>query len=262
MFNFEKYIADARFAPYQASRATLRQQQELYLWNIELSQEMNKVISHAEIFLREAIDQQLRRWNSAQPRVSGNKKVAKYDPRYRDQGGSEEWLKYPSRKISNLIFSKRGKQIVSEYDSAFKRAYKDLGSRVLSHPRYQAKVTHDDVLAHVTLGAWRKLLPDGRLKTSAPLKPHQVRTKNSQLDLWGQALCRAFPYENNPYVVSYRVTQMHVVRNRVAHHESLLNMNVGQVHRAMIRLVRAINPDLGSWLANESQVMECWKRCP
>jgi len=55
---------------------------------------------------------------------------------------------------------------------------------------------------------------------------------------------------------------MHVVRNRVAHHESLLNMNVGQVHRAMIRLVRAINPDLGSWLANESQVMECWKRCP
>ena len=71
-----------------------------------------------------------------------------------------------------------------------------------------------------------------------------------------------FPYESNPYVISYRVTQMHIVRNRVAHHESLLNMDVGQVHRAMIRLVRAINPDLGSWLANESQVMECWRRRP
>ena len=193
MFNFEKYIADARFAPYQASCTTLQQQQELYLWNIDLSQEMNKVISHAEIFLREAIDQQLRRWNSAQQRFPENEKFAKHDPRRRAQGGSEEWLKYPSRKISNLIFSRRGSLMVSEYDSAFKRARKDLRSRVLSHPRYQAKVTHDDVLAHVTLGAWKKLLPDGRLKTSAPLKPHQVRTKNSQLDLWSQALCRAFP---------------------------------------------------------------------
>lgn len=262
MFNFEKYIADARFAPYQASRVTLQKQRELYLWNIDLSQEMSKVISHAEVFLREAIDQQLRQWNLAQPKVPGKKNYPKHDPRRRDQGGSEEWLKYPSRKISNLIFSQRGKQIVSEYDSALKRAHKDLGARVLSHPRYQAKVTHDDVLAHITLGAWKKLLPDGRLNTSKRLKPYQVRTKNSQLDLWNQAICQAFPYEDNPYVISYRVTQMHIVRNRVAHHESLLNMDVGQVHRAMIRLVRAINPDLGSWLANESQVMECWKRCP
>lgn len=52
---------------------------------------------------------------------------------------------------------------------------------------------------------------------------------------------------------------MHVARNRVAHYESLLNM---RVHRATVRLVGAIDPQLGSWLANESQVVECWKRRP
>lgn len=63
MFSFENYIAPERFAPYKATYTSLQQQRELYLWNSELSQEMNKAIGHAEIFLREAIDQQLRTWN-------------------------------------------------------------------------------------------------------------------------------------------------------------------------------------------------------
>ncbi|MEV7801309.1 hypothetical protein AB0O14_19685 [Microbacterium foliorum] len=268
MFSFEKYIASERFAPYQRAHTSVQQQRELYLWNIELSQELNKTIGHAEIFLREAIDQQLRSWNLNQPVVPGliqdqtGRSLHRQDPRRRTSGGSEEWLKHPSRKISNLILSKRGHRFVSEYDSAFTRAQKDLNARVLSHPRHGAAVTHDDVLAHITLGTWKRLLPDGRLNTTARLNRDQVRTKNSQLDLWVQALSHAFPYERNPYVVSYRLTQIHVARNRVAHHESLLNMQVRQVHRATVRLVGAIDPQLGSWLANESQVIECWKRRP
>lgn len=268
MFSFENYISSARFTPYQTTHSSPKRQRELYLWNSDLSQEMNKAIGHAEIFLREAIDQQLRRWNLNQPLVLGATKNQKgnplrhNDPRRRSSGGTEEWIKHPSKKIANLIFSKRGNRLISEYDSAFTRAQKDLNARVLSHPRHGADVTHDDVLAHITLGTWKRLLPDGRLNTTAHLNRDQVRTKNSQLDLWNEALRHAFPYETNPYVMSYRLTQIHVARNRVAHHESLLNMNVREIHRATVRLVGAIDPQLGSWLANESQVMECWKQRP
>lgn len=167
----------------------MQQQRQLYLWNIELSQELNKTIGHAEIFLREAIDQQLRIWNLAQPVMPGlehdqaGRAIHQRDPRRRTSGGSEEWLKYPARKIAHLILSKRGNRFVSEYDSAFTRAQKDLNAKVLSHPRHGATVTHDDVLAHITLGTWKRLLPDGRLNTTAHLNRDQVRTKNSQLDL-------------------------------------------------------------------------------
>lgn len=268
MFSFENYMASERFAPYKSARPTAVQQRELYLWNSQLSQEMNKAIGHAEIFIREAIDQQLRAWNLKQPQRPGSTHnqtgapLHRRDPRRRPSGGSEEWLKHPSQKLANLIFSKRGNRLISEYDTAFFRAQQDLNARVLSHPRHGAAITHDDVLAHITLGTWKHLLPDGRLNTSDPLNRDQVRTKNSQLDLWNQALSLAFPYESNPYVISYRLTQMHVVRNRVAHHESLLNMGVPEIHRATVRLVAAIDPQLGSWLANESQVIECWKQKP
>lgn len=267
-FNFEDYIASERFAPYKSSSALLESQRALYLWNCELSLEMSRAIGHAEIFLREAIDQQLRSWNLLQTRTAGvthtqaGQPLPGTDPRRRAAGGSEEWLKYPAQKLANLLLSKRGSRVVSEYDSAYTRAQKDLNARVLSHPRHGAPITHDDVLAHITLGTWKRLLPDGRLNTSAPLKSHQVRTKRSQLDLWEQALCKAFPYEPNPYVVSYRLTQIHIARNRVAHHESLLNTNVREIHRATVRLVASIHPDLGSWLANESQIIECWRKRP
>lgn len=72
MFSFENYMAAERFAPYKSARPTAAQQRELYLWNSQLSQEMNKAIGHAEIFIREAIDQQLRAWNLKQPQCPGS----------------------------------------------------------------------------------------------------------------------------------------------------------------------------------------------
>ena len=109
MFSFEKYIASERFAPYQRAHTSVQQQRELYLWNIELSQELNKTIGHAEIFLREAIDRKLRIWNLVQPVVPGlehdqaGRVIHQRDPRRRTSGGSEEWLKYPARKIANPV---------------------------------------------------------------------------------------------------------------------------------------------------------------
>lgn len=126
-FNFEDYIASERFAPYRSFSSSLESQRALYLWNCELSLEMSKAIGHAEIFLRESIDQQLRRWNRLQPAINGSthnqagQPLHHSDPRRRAAGGSEEWLKHPSQKLANLLLSKRGNRIVSEYDSAYTR---------------------------------------------------------------------------------------------------------------------------------------------
>lgn len=88
MFSFENYIAAERFAPYKIARATAAQQRELYLWDSQLSQEMNK-----------AIGQQLRIWNrnqSHQPGATHNRagdSLHRKNPRRHPSGGSEELLK-------------------------------------------------------------------------------------------------------------------------------------------------------------------------
>lgn len=270
MFDFEKFIAPARFEPYANARPAIDDQRALYLWNRELAQELNRIIGHTEVFIREAIDRQLRDWNLVQPRSAGrthNKEgvaLSSKDPRRRHGGGTTEWLKYPAPTLSNLLLSEGKDGFKSEYNGAMRRAQNVFRSRSASHPRFGAAITHDDLLAHLTLGAWVRLLPEGRLriKTDMELGDRKRQIKKSQLDLWGEALCRAFPFEENPYVISHRLSQICVARNRVAHQESLLNTDVPRIHRAAIRLALAIDPGLGSWLANESKVIECWKRQP
>ena len=156
MFSFENYMAAERFAPYKSARPTAVQQRELYRWNSQLSQEMNKAIGHAEIFIREAIDQQLRAWTLKQPQRPGSTHnrtgapLHRRDPRRRPSGGSEEWLKHPSQKLTNLIFSKRGNKLISEYDTAFFRAQQDLNARVLSRPRHSAAISTTVITAAST----------------------------------------------------------------------------------------------------------------
>lgn len=268
MFNFEKFIATARFAPYINARSDVEAQRALYLWNCELAQELSCTIGHIEVFVREAIDCQLRDWNERQPLAPGRTHsetgipFSVDDPRQRPGGGTSEWLKYPAPRLANLILTKRGKSFASEYDTALARAEKDLELRRSSHPRFGAEITHDDVIAHMTLGTWVRLLPEGRFNSDGRLKNSRNKRKKSQLHLWSEALSSAFPFEENPYVISHRLSQGRVARNRVAHQESLLNTDVPRIHRAAIRLALAIDPGLGSWLANESKVIECWKRQP
>ncbi|PUB25311.1 hypothetical protein C8K30_10755 [Promicromonospora sp. AC04] len=43
-------------------------------------------------------------------------------------------------------------------------------------------------------------------------------------------------------------------RNRVAHHEPLIDLDVQAYHRTMVRLLRAIDPVLGDWFSGASPV--------
>lgn len=50
------------------------------------------------------------------------------------------------------------------------------------------------------------------------------------------------------------VDRLHGMRNRVAHHEPLILTDLIAYHRIAARLVRAIDSDLGSWVAGVSRI--------
>lgn len=265
-YPFEAHMAPARFASYASWSPNKEAQRALYLWNIELAQALNTTLGHVEVFLRHAIDTQLRTWNSQQPYLDPMPEVHPRDPRYRYGGASEEWLKHPAKELATLIITGRGRK-TSPYDTAYQRAVADQSNRIATHPRYGHTVNYDDILAHTTLGLWGRLLPDARYRTD-PSNPRYLsrdkqRIRDAQIKLWNESIKNAFPHQNAyPYLISHRVNQVSTARNRIAHQESLLNVDVKKVFRSAVRLTQAIDPALGSWVAGTSRVMQVYAKKP
>ena len=62
------HITGARLATYLAATGSdVRAAVTLYRWNIELAGAVYEALGIAEVFLRNAVDAQLRIWNVAQP---------------------------------------------------------------------------------------------------------------------------------------------------------------------------------------------------
>ncbi|SER71229.1 Abi-like protein [Corynebacterium cystitidis DSM 20524] len=68
-------------------------------------------------------------------------------------------------------------------------------------------------------------------------------------ELWRQTLHRAFPYgSGNRKEVSALVERIRKFRNRVAHHDSLLQVDIGFEMEAVFRLASFINKDAAGWM--------------
>lgn len=93
-------------------------------------------------------------------------------------------------------------------------------------------MTHDDVLAQMSLGVWRYLLPSNSNKTKQRL--------------WTEATAAAFPHwrgDWNPQSIVSRVANAHELRNRVAHLEPLHRYDLRRVRRDMRSVCHAVGPD-------------------
>ena len=189
------------------------------------------------------MDAQLRSWNAAQPPRSGS------------QPYTAEWIENPAKPLWEVLNPKqRGGNRYSAYQTALERATADRNTRLATHARRAAPVTHDDLVAHLTFGTWVGLLP--RRQLSGHLGPA------GNVVLWNQALMRAFPNHQNPTVISYWLSGLRLVRNRVAHMESLLDVDAIRVNRTAIRLLRAVDSTLGDWLSGISRVGQVAGRRP
>jgi hypothetical protein len=101
-------------------------------------------------------------------------------------------------------------------------------------PELQGKV-----IAELTFGFWRYVL-------AAPY----------QSTLWAPALRHAFPYLNpaRRAPVYQLVDRLNSVRNRIAHHEPIHQLNIAARHKEVLLAANWIDPAAAAWIAETSRV--------
>ena len=76
-------------------------------------------------------------------------------------------------------------------------------------------------------------------------------------DLWRTEIRRVFPHlprDGSRKTVQASVRSVNAFRNRVAHHEPILKLDVNAVHAEMGRLVALICPQTSAWMRHHSTV--------
>lgn len=83
-------------------------------------------------------------------------------------------------------------------------------------------------------------------------------------DLWRAALSKALPGadRNLRKSVAGKLERLRPFRNRLAHHDSLLNQDIMFHLDAMLTLVEWISPDARSWLEAHERVTDVYRRRP
>lgn len=210
-------ITPQRLAPYVAETDTLSGAIQLYRWNTELSGAVYEALHVFEVFLRNAIDEKLCHWNAAQ-----------LDPAH-GRPHSSDWLLDPATPLDRIA----GRDI----PDARRRASKSTRRR----PHGQRDPRHEDILAAMSLGTWRFVLPG--------------RNDAGKQKIWNEALQGAFPHlTRTPLQLERAVDGVYRLRNRVAHLEPLINSNVPAQLTNMRTVIGAIDPQLLSWFSSTERI--------
>ena len=165
----------------------------LYQWNIDLSGAVYEALHVFEVVLRNAMDAQLSAWNATQTNAATG------------QAHSSDWLMDPTHLLVRLAGSD-----ITKAEGRARTALRagKPGGRMPGHP---------DVLAQLTFGTWRFLLPS--------------KDPGRQL-LWTQALVLGFPgLTITSAALVRKIDGIYRLRNRVAHLEPLLRS--GLVHNEL-----------------------------
>jgi hypothetical protein len=81
-------------------------------------------------------------------------------------------------------------------------------------------------------------------------------------ELWRTRLRHAFPGAGLRREILEPLTNLHLWRNRIAHHDSLLDQNLGQRLNEMIEVANAIDPACGTWLATHTEMTTLLEQRP
>ena len=228
-------LGQARLEPYLLEvGGNKKRALNLYRWSVQLSSSIQETLGLTEVLLRNAIDEQLQKWNNKQ------------------LGKTTSWLlEPPATPLRSLVSRKR--------EEALRRAHSSARLRTAGHPRYSAQTTHDDVLAHTMFGMWKDILPNHTPQSNLNSQKNRNRTQ-----LWKEAVCQAFVYSEDPdgRKTFWRVYHLHGLRNRVSHMDSLLNVDVSDTINDAFNLVESINPQLQQWLSGTSTVRSVLRERP
>lgn len=203
---------------------------DLYLWNNRMSGALFETLSITEVIFRNALDVALKEWNAAQP--------GDY---------SENWTQKAARPLNSLTRD--------ALRTAQSNAVKARSKRKQDHPRKWADITHDDLVAQLTFGAYARLLPSNHRSA-----PHQRQREI----LWDEALSQVFRARPSDPRKAHlgRVERLHALRNRVAHAEPVLDVNFASRVRDMVRLVESTDSLLAGWLSGTTRVHQVLRERP
>ena len=206
----------ARFAPYlRETHGDVEHARELYLWAAHLAGALFSTIAFVEVGLRNSMDRKLRAWNDQQGVDYG-----------------EDWAlrKGAAPLLYDLVTHK-------SLASAQNFASEQSRLRPKTHPRRLATVTHDDVVSHFMFGTWVYLI-----------KPRVWNQPQQCQQLWQECLSHAFPYADPSDAGRQRLAdqldRVRKLRNRVAHHENLLYVDVRKRLRDMLGILALVDPQL------------------
>ena len=99
-------------------------------------------------------------------------------------------------------------------------------------------VERGQVVAALSFGSWRGLFG-----------PTYER-------LWRQQLSHAFPGAGTRKHMSVPLTKLNQFRNRLAHHDSILHVNVAGRLDQMVQIATYSDPRAGAWLKRSSRMLE------
>jgi hypothetical protein len=216
-------LSTPRLTPYlTATGGNLKEALRLYDWNVMVSGAFYESLHQFEVVLRNAIDDQLCAWNATQTERGTGRRH------------SRDWLMDPAHLLRRLTRDNIPKA-QQRAQTALRGAGRTPG--------------HADVLAQLSFGTWRYLLPD--------------RDSGRQL-LWRQAISLAFPqltFSARDLVT--HVDQIHKLRNRIAHLEPLLDGAMITDRFASMRAVAsAIDPIAENWIISRQRVTPVFRDRP
>lgn len=210
-----RHLSPPRLAPYLAATGGHHiRALKLYHWNVELSGAVYEVLHAYEVILRNAMDEQLCAWNAQQSKQGGGQHT-------------RDWLLDSAPLLQRLS----GSDVVKATAFAGSTVRRTRGSR--------QRPLHCDVLAQLSMGTWRYLLPD------------TANSDPGKLLLWTQALSMAFPHRTRTRdQLVNSVARLHRLRNRIAHLEPLLAAAPLRVALADVDLVLGeISPYAQQWVS-------------
>lgn len=126
----------------------------------------------------------------------------------------------------------------------FPRHMQDVGNARGRVAQGKKPETEGRVVAQMTFGFWRLL-----------------HSKRYEATLWQWALRRVYPPGTSRAEVYDRLGHINVLRNRIAHHEPVHALALGDaalgleaVHRELLEIARMIDADVGTWITSTSRV--------
>ncbi len=105
----------------------------------------------------------------------------------------------------------------------------------------EIEINHESVISELNFSFWCSLL-----------------TKRYKDTLWRQALRFAFPHapSRQPEYIFTRVRHLHVLRNRIAHHEPIRDRDIACDFQICMEILNAISPTIAVWSAQNSRVLQ------